>query len=151
MVTPFDADAYGRWIAAAPDGLEVARYNADGGFHHVAVLHAEQASQCALKALLRGVGTPARGHDLLGLAEACEREAGLVLPDALHAALADLAREYQSTRYPDALPGGTPRQHYGPEVADLALATAEETVTTVASRWEELAAEADDGSGEAGP
>lgn len=63
-MSPLDEAEQGRWRAHADDELRVARHNADGAFHHVAVLHAEQAAQFGLKALLRGVGgtEQARGH-----------------------------------------------------------------------------------------
>lgn len=65
-VIPLDETERDRWRAHADDELRAAKHNAGGGFHHVAVLHAELAAQCALKALLRGVGRTehARGHDL---------------------------------------------------------------------------------------
>ena len=43
------------------------------GYHEGAILHADQAAQCALKGLLHGVGqqAKARGHGLVQLAAAC--------------------------------------------------------------------------------
>lgn len=131
---------YGRWLATAKDHLRVARHDAGGAFHNAAVLQAEQAAQCALKALLHGVGQAqaARGHGLLSLAEACTGWAGLTFGQQHLDALARLAREYQPTRYPDALPEGTPMGHYGSSDSAWALGVAEQTLAAVASAWKDL-------------
>ena len=54
-----DRDEWIRWWATALDRRAVARQLLDGSHHPAAVLHAEQAAQCALKGLLHGVGDPA--------------------------------------------------------------------------------------------
>lgn len=148
----FDASEYGRWMSTARDNVAVARYSAEGGFHPAAVLHAEQAAQCALKALLHAVGRGerARGHGLLSLLDASRREAGLAVSDDLRDALADLARSYQPTRYPDALPEGTPRDHYGATTSPPAIETAQRILDEVERTWDALrrSAEADGPAGE---
>lgn len=118
----------------------MARHDAGGGFHSAAVLQAEQATQCALKAVLHGVGQTqaARGHGLLSLARACAREAGLHLDQPDLDALARLARDYQPTRYPDALPEGTPMGHYGPSDSAWAIALAERMLAVTAVSWARL-------------
>lgn len=69
-IVTFDQPEYERWLATADDHLLVARHDAEGGFHNAAVLQAERAAQCALKALLHGVGEAGatRRHGLLTLA-----------------------------------------------------------------------------------
>lgn len=156
----FDRTEYERWFATAGTGLAAARHAGDGGFHHIAVLQAEQAAQCALKALLHavGAGSEARGHDLLRLAAACERLAGLALDDGHATRLRALGNDYMPTRYPDALPGGTPADYYDGEQATAAITTAEQLLAAVAATWEGLEREAaathempDDGTLEPGP
>ncbi|MPZ87748.1 MAG: HEPN domain-containing protein [Nitriliruptorales bacterium] len=139
-VVTFDEVEYQRWLQTAGDHLRVARHDAEGRFHSAAVLQAEQATQCALKALLHGVGhkRAARGHGLLSLAEACEGSAGLVLNGDDGQALARLARDYQPTRYPDALPEGTPMGHYGEQDAEWALEIASRIVEAVEATWDRL-------------
>jgi HEPN domain-containing protein len=150
-VETFDEAEYGRWLATAEDHLRVARHDALGGFHSAAVLQAEQAAQCALKALLHGVGQAqaARGHGLLSLAEACAEWAGLTLDQQHRDALARLARDYQPTRYPDALPEGTPMGHYGPSDSSWALAVAEQTLEATRSNWDDLLRQAGEASEDA--
>lgn len=145
-MTPLDEAEHGRWRAHADEELRAARHNADGGFHHVAVLHAEQAAQCALKALLRGVGRTeqARGHDLLRLTEEVAVHAPLQVDDGLRQRLSALARDYLPSRYPDALPGGTPSGHYGSADAERALATAGDVLDAVDATWAAVLAAAEE-------
>lgn len=139
-MTPLDEAEHERWRAHADEELRAAAHNADGGFHHVAVLHAEQAAQCALKALLRGIGRSeqARGHDLLRLADEVAANAALEVDDELRQGLSTLARDYLPSRYPDALPGGTPSGHYGVRDAGRAIATAEDVLAAVDAAWTAL-------------
>lgn len=129
----FDDDERERWLSTARRQLDTARALTAGAFHESAVLHAEQAAQCALKGLLHAVGAvrEARGHSLLDLLAACEERAALALPDGARAALGELAAQYQPSRYPDALPGGTPAEHYGAEAAERAITTAARALVSV--------------------
>lgn len=132
-----DHAEYGRWSQTAHDTLASARYNLEGGFLNVAVLLAEQAAQCTLKALLHGVGQgpAARGHDLLALADACEEHAALRLDEQRRDDLARLSREYQPTRYPDALPHGTPQGRYRQADARWAVASTSSVLAEVSAAW----------------
>ena len=137
-----DHPEYARWSATAERQVAVARHSAAGGFHEAAVLHAEQAAQCALKALLHLVGqtAAARGHSLVDLHASAAAHAGLALPETLVDSLRDLASAYQPTRYPDALPGGTPADHYGEAASTRAIATAEATLALVEQHQQALVA-----------
>lgn len=138
--TMFDIIEYTRWLEQADDDLLVAQHDVDGGFHHAAVLYAEQAVQCALKGLLHGVGEgkQARGHGLVGLAERCEEVAALVLDDARLDGLRSLARDSQPSRYPDAWPEGSPMRHYGATDAARSIEVAKAIVHAVEAAWDEL-------------
>lgn len=122
-----DQDEHARWARTADRQLVVAWRLVNGDLHEAVVLHAEQAVQCALKALLHGVGatSQARSHDLRDLAHHCAERAGLSLTeDDLHG-LRDLALAYLPSRYPDAVPaGGAPQDVFarGDAVAALRLA-----------------------------
>ncbi|MDQ3430830.1 MAG: HEPN domain-containing protein [Actinomycetota bacterium] len=133
---------YERWMDTARENLRVARHNAAGGFHPAAVLFAEQAAQCAFKALLHaaGAGERARGHGLLTLAGAVQELAGMALDEAQRTRLAALARTYQSSRYPDALPEGTPRDYYGADTAEAAIDTAASLLERVTAGYRALQA-----------
>jgi len=112
------------------------------------VLLAEQAAQCSLKGLLHGVGRGdlARGHSVPRLAASCREHAALADEPGLADRLAHLAREYESSRYPDALPEGlAPSDFYTREDAERALTTADDTAAAVASAWDALLAAVDGG------
>lgn len=141
-----DIPQFERWIATARRQVAVARHTASGEFHEAAVLHAEQAAQCALKALLHGVGAvdQARGHALLDLVERGRVHAGLVVETDLQQGLAELGATYQPSRYPDALAGGTPAGHYGEAISTRSLATAEHVLAVVDAHFSTLRSAAGD-------
>lgn len=141
----FDDVERERWLSTARRQLDTAQALTAGAFHESAVLHAEQAAQCALKGLLHAVGAvrEARGHSLVDLVAACEERAALVLPDGSRAALGELAAQYQPSRYPDALPGGTPEEHYGAEAGDRAVRTAMLVIESVEAHLGALGDDAD--------
>lgn len=45
---------------------------------------------------------------------------------------------YTTSCYPDAFPEGTPSEHYGPEMADQAMADAMQVVGAVDWVWDQL-------------
>ena len=127
-----DETEWERWREAAGDALEAARDNAARGWHNWACMIAEQAAQLAVKAVLHGVGRGdrARGHDLVELLAVAADLAGVPSTDEVTEAALRLSRHYQPTRYPDALPGGTPRGRY--TVGDAREAQ-EDSATVVAA------------------
>lgn len=121
-----DEAEFARWRESADDALQASRDNAGMGWHNWSCMIAEQAAQLGVKALLHGAGRGdrARGHDLVRLLETAAHVAGLALDDELSAAATRLSRHYQPSRYPDALPGGTPRSRYVAGDAESAIADA---------------------------
>lgn len=148
----FVEDEWQRWQLSAAEELEVATANRDLGYHNVAVLHAGQAIEHTFKGLLLGVGAvPARTHDLLALADDCAEHAALELEGgSLRDALRALTRDHNPSRYPDAVPQGTPRGNYGRSDADRAITAAAACTALTKAAWLRLraAAEADPGDGE---
>lgn len=140
-----------RWQETGESNLASARREAAAGGFHVAVFLAEQAAQCTLKGLLSGVGATARahGHGLVALGDAAVTEAGMALPDTVREALQRLAQSYMPSRYPDALPSGSPVDHYGRSHAVQAIEDAERVMGAAQHAWEELleADAAGDGNG----
>lgn len=129
-----------RWLAAAREHLRAGRHARAGGFHAHAVLAAEQAAQCALKAMLRATGSvdSARGHSLPELLSAAARRSGFVVDERLADRLGELSAHYQPTRYPDALASGTPGDHYGTEAAERFLSAAGEIIDAAAKHLDRL-------------
>jgi HEPN domain-containing protein len=135
-----DGDEYARWRRACEEELAVARLLADAEAYNSAVLHAEQAAQLALKGLLRGVGAASQawGHAVTDLADRAGPVAGLAVDPVLRERLAILARDYQASRYPDAVASGTPRENYGPADSHRALSTVDDLVSAVDAAWDAL-------------
>lgn len=148
-----DQAEFARWLTASDDEGSLARDLVDLGAFNAVVLHSEQAAQLVLKGLLRGVGAAreAWGHALPELAARAGVSAGLALPDELRDRLAVLERDYQPSRYPDALISGTPRGSYGPADAERALETLRQLREAVLDTWarlvEESTAEQDEARG----
>jgi HEPN domain-containing protein len=134
-VNVLDEPEYIRWRETADSSLRAASLLADAGEHHHACLHAEQAAQQSVKALLHAVGTGgrARGHHLTELGRGAAAASGCDLPEGVRDALTRLARHYLPSRYPDALPGGTPAEHYRSADSTQALADARAVIAFVES------------------
>lgn len=135
-----------RWLAAAREHLHAGQHAHAGGFHAHAVLAAEQAAQCAVKAVLRATGSVdrARGHSLPELLSVSAQRSGFDVPDRLRERLGELAAHYQPTRYPDALASGTPGDHYGTEAAERFLHTAEDVIEAADGHLSRLGAAAEE-------
>jgi HEPN domain-containing protein len=120
-----------RWLAAAREDPEYARYAAAGGHYAPACCFAQQAAEKAIKGVhyLRGARAII-GHNLRALIEQLEpREASLD-------ALVDVAREldlfYVATRYPNGLDAGTPGQAFSKPQSERALDLAARFIDAVA-------------------
>lgn len=125
-----------RWLRTAIADLKAARWNAQGEFFNLACFTAQQAVEKALKALLLSTGErDVRGHSALSLLE----RAAIVWPElsALRSDCRVLDRYYIPTRYPDALPEGSPVEAFGPEDAEDALRRSERIITAVRKALEE--------------
>lgn len=146
---PLDDVEFDRWRAAAESSIAMAAVARDAGFPHHACLHAEQAAQQALKGLLRGVGsaTDARGHNLVALGQAAGAASGQEGSSIPGGALARLGRHYLPSRYPDAVPGGTPADNYSDEDAAQALGDARLVMEFVAAAWAALTGDTGQGTG----
>ncbi len=99
-----DDAEHARWRATADEQLRVARLLAREGVNASAVFHAEQAAQCALKAVLHGLGQPGRGHGLVDLSDRVSAATGLEPDDETVDSVQLLAQSYMPSRYPDACP-----------------------------------------------
>lgn len=132
-----DEEEFSRWREAAASSLRMVGIAREAGEHHHACFHAGQASQQALKALLHGAGEPGRafGHNLAALVEAATDVVGGGPGDSVLDAIARLSRHYLPTRYPDAVPAGTPAQHYRRADADQAEVDAGLVMAFVDAAW----------------
>lgn len=139
---PLDQVEYDRWFRTAHSNRVAAAREADAGAHHIACMLAEQAAQCALKGLLHGIGAArdAYGHGLVGLSDRVVAHVETQLEPSLRAALQRLTQLYLPSRYPDALPEGSPTETYGPEHSTQALTDADAAMTFVEETWKAILA-----------
>jgi HEPN domain-containing protein len=115
-----DEEEFRRWLRQAEHTLESAERDRSERDYAWACFKAEQAAQCALKALLIGVGQVAHGHSLRRLIQQVEA-VGLPVPPDVAAAAEGLERHYIPSRYPDAYPAGSPFEFYHEEQAQEAI------------------------------
>lgn len=139
---PLDDVEYDRWQRTADSNQSAARREAEAGAHHIACMLAEQAAQCALKGILHGLGcaADAYGHGLVRLADRLAALVESTVQPGLRASLQRLAQSYLPTRYPDALPEGSPLDLYGSEHSTQAIGDAHETLAFVRGLWAEVVA-----------
>jgi HEPN domain-containing protein len=133
-----DKAEHARWRATAEEQLRVARLLSREDVHASAVFHAEQAAQCALKAILHGLGKAGRGHGLIDLSERVSAATGLDPDQQTIEGLQLLAQSYMPSRYPDALPSGTPAEHYSATHAQAAIMAADDALVHAERVWSRL-------------
>ena len=109
-----------RWLAAARDDLDSARYLASGGRHAPACFFAQQAAEKAIKALHYGQGARSViGHNVRVLVEKLSPRIATL--DALADAARELDLFYVPTRYPNGLDSGTPADAFSAAQSSRAL------------------------------
>jgi HEPN domain-containing protein len=109
-----------RWLAAARDDLDSARYLATGDRHAPACFFSQQAAEKAIKAVHYFQGARSViGHNARALVERLSpRVASL---DALVDAARELDLFYVPTRYPNGLDAGTPAEAFSAPQSDRAI------------------------------
>jgi HEPN domain-containing protein len=119
-----------RWIDQAVHDLDTADLLVEHRRYPVACFLAQQAAEKSLKGLLYHDGADVvLGHSVAALCQ----EVAAHHPDLASrcATWAALDQHYIPSRYPDALPGGTPADVYTRDQAESATATARDAVAHV--------------------
>ena len=137
-----DHEEFDRWVRAADEAASAAEAAANNGSHQWAAFLFEQAAQLAVKGALHAVGADAWGHDLIVLVARLGEVTGQRLADDERVGAQRLSAHYIPTRYPDAQPGGTPGDHYGPERSAEARSDSGLLVQAARDRFERLRDEA---------
>jgi len=100
-----------RWLAQAQDDWEAGQALLEAGKYAQAAFLAQQAGEKALKGLWIALGLDPWGHSLARFLRDLPPEEAPFFHPLLPQALA-LDKLYIPTRYPDALPGLTPKEAY---------------------------------------
>lgn len=109
-----------RWLAAARDDLDSARYLALGGRHAPACFFSQQAAGKAVKAVHYGQGARSViGHNVRVLVEKLSPR--ITTLDALADAARELDLFYVPTRYPNGLDSGTPADAFSAAQSSRAI------------------------------
>ena len=114
-------------MGQAKHNLESAERDAKEGDFSWACFKAHQAAKLAVKALLLGLGQPARGHSILALLRQVS-DLQIDVPQTLFESAQRLDRLYIPTRYPNAHPTGSPFEFYNEADAQQALSDARQVI-----------------------
>ena len=114
------------WIYEAERDLDHARSDSNSGFHNWACFSAQQGAEKALKAVFQKMGAEAWGHSVVGLLN--ELGSRVEIPPGLLEACQELDKAYIPTRYPNALPSGSPSQLYNRDEAERLIEHGEKVV-----------------------
>lgn len=113
--------------------------DAERGDFNWACFKAHQAAEFALKALLYGVGMPARGHSLTHLIAGISR---LIPVGEDSVELCRILDKFHiPTRYVDAWSEGSPYEYFSRRDAETAIKAAEEVIKLVRGLWRSLSGE----------
>lgn len=116
--------------------LRSALRDAESGDYNWACFKAHQAAEFALKALLYGIGKPARGHSATRLLR--EISALVEVGEELFEDAALLDKFYVPTRYVDAWSEGVPYEYFTRRDAESAIGAAEKIIEFVKKTWTRL-------------
>ena len=114
------------WIAPAKADLAHADLSVEHAHFDWACFSAQQAAEKAVKAVLSRLGAEPWGHAVADLLSALP-ESPAASSDLMLAAL-EFDKVYISSRYPDALPAGSPSTRYTLREADRMVGYAREVV-----------------------
>ncbi|MEW6283564.1 MAG: HEPN domain-containing protein [Candidatus Eremiobacterota bacterium] len=104
------------WLETAENDLDTARILLEAGKHANAAFHLQQATEKALKALLRELGERERTHSSVEVMVRLER-LGVRFPDGFDTPLRKLDRCFIDTRYPNGV-GGPPEMFYNRTIVE---------------------------------
>lgn len=151
MMTVLDDPEFERWRTSAARAGEAAAVQAEAGYFEWSCFLREQSAQLVVKALLHGIGAGGWGHDLAALVARAAEVIGPEWPADLAGPAERLSRFYLPTRYPDAIPGGTPAERFGAQDAADTAADAALIFDAVDRIYAALAKEAAEANGSSQP
>ncbi len=124
-----DSDEFDRWMKQAKHTLRLVQADLEVEGYDWACFKSQQACEFALKALLRGLGRQAFGHNILlfyrQVSEICGGN------EEIEDCVSYLDKLYIPPRYPDAFPEGSPANHFTKRDALRAKECAEKIIDWV--------------------
>ncbi|MGE5481777.1 MAG: HEPN domain-containing protein [Bacteroidota bacterium] len=118
------------WLSEAEADLDTAQVLLTGRRYNACAFYAQQAAEKAVKALLFFLHQAPWGHSVGDLLDRVA-DAGITVPESLLDDARQLDLHYIPSRYPDALPSGTPSGHYTGAMGEGALRCAKRLVEFV--------------------
>jgi HEPN domain-containing protein len=120
-----------RWFNEALWDLDTARILHREKRYNAAAFYAHQAAEKAAKALLYHVNEAPWGHSIRELLQRYFVKINREADEKLLTFARELDRHYIPSRYPNALPSGTPHEAYDAETSIKALKASEEIIEYV--------------------
>jgi len=117
-----------RWLSEALWDLDTAKTLHREKRYNAATFYSHQAAEKAVKALLYYVNEAPWGHSIRELLERYFMKKSTQPSERLLVLARELDRHYIPSRYPNALPSGTPHEAYDEETSTRAIKAAEEIV-----------------------
>ena len=117
-----------RWFSEALWDLDTAKILHREKRYNAAVFYSHQAAEKAVKALLYNVNEAPWGHSIRELLQRYFMRVGSQVDERLLTLARELDRHYITSRYPNALPSGTPHEVYDEEVSNRVIRAAEELI-----------------------
>jgi HEPN domain-containing protein len=117
-----------RWFSEALWDLDTAKILHREKRYNAAVFYSHQAAEKAVKALLYSVNEAPWGHSIRELLQRYFMRVGSQVDEKLLTLARELDRHYITSRYPNALPSGTPHEVYDEEVSSRVIRAAEELI-----------------------
>lgn len=114
------------WMDQALGDLEHAESDLERGFYDWACFSSQQAAEKALKAVFQSMGAEAWGHSVADLVEELSKRCSV--PEEVKEMALELDKVYISSRYPNALPSGSPRRRFTKGEAERMVGYAKEII-----------------------
>ncbi len=132
MTEYLDEDEYNRWMKNARTTLKSAINDMNSEFYNWACFKAQQSSEYAVKAYLRGIGSNIFGHSISLLLKDVEFDENTINMAKI------VDKYYIPTRYTDAWPEGIPSDYYTYNDAVVAINASENIINEVENKWKLL-------------
>lgn len=120
-------EIYNKWLEEAKNDFEAALVLHEAKIFNSAVFHLQQSVEKTLKSILYFYDAQPWGHSLIELIKHLQKIGQSQYTQFLNAARR-FDRHYIASRYPDALPGGSPSEAYDVDISDELRQVAREII-----------------------